>query len=280
VIGAAVVITAGGVTPAGGVISVGGLIVSGGGAGIPDSGGGLSTGGTVGTGGATDCTPSKASGLTPVIDNMADGDTGIIPQDGRMGGWYTYGDGTGTISLNSSKPGMMCASGSGFSTWGAGLGVSFNAVPTKTCTYDASIYSGIRFTIAGAITNGMLRVSVQTADIASGTSAGGTCVSTSVSRDDCNDIYGADLFLGTTGGTSCQSTVSSWICGPATGAVGAVTVTVPFSYMSQQGWGRAFPTFNPKVMLGLQWQFKTCAEIGCYTLPTSFDICVGDLSFY
>jgi hypothetical protein len=280
VIGAAGVITAGGVTHAGGVISVGGLIVAGGGAGIPDSGGGLSTGGTVGTGGATDCTPSKASGLTPVIDNMADGDTGIIAQDGRMGGWYTYGDGTGTSSLDSSKPGMMCASGSGFSTWGAGLGVSFNAVPTKTCTYDASIYSGIRFTIAGAITNGMLRVSVQTADIASGTSAGGTCVSTSVSRDDCNDIYGADLFLGTTGGTSCQSTVSSWICGPATGAVGAVTVTVPFSYMSQQGWGRAFPTFNPKVMLGLQWQFKTCAEIGCYTLPTSFDICVGDLSFY
>jgi len=54
---------------------------------------------------ATDCTPSEASGLTPLIDNMADGDTGIIPQDGRMGGWYTYGDGTGTISLNSSSPG-------------------------------------------------------------------------------------------------------------------------------------------------------------------------------
>ena len=103
VIGAAGVITAGGVTHAGGVISVGGLIVSGGGAGIPDSGGGLSTGGTVGTGGATDCTPSKASGLTPLIDNMADGDTGIIAQDGRMGGWYTYGDGTGTSSLDSSK---------------------------------------------------------------------------------------------------------------------------------------------------------------------------------
>jgi len=71
---------------------------------------------------------------------MADGDTGIIPQDGRMGGWYTYGDGTGTISLNSSKPGMMCSSGSVFDL-GRRARRKFDAVPTKTCTYDASIYS-------------------------------------------------------------------------------------------------------------------------------------------
>ena len=57
-------------------------------------------------------------------------------------------------------------------------------------------------------------------------------------------------------------------------------MTVPFSYMSQQGWGRAFPRLDPTVMLGLQWQFKNCSSAGvCITLP-SFNVCVGDLSFY
>ena len=280
VTGAAGVITAGGVTAAGGVISVGGLIVAGGVAGIPDSGGGLSTGGAVATGEATTCTPSKATGQYPLIDNMADGDTGIIPKDGRSGGWYTYGDNTGTITLPTPSLGMMCASGSGFSIWGAGLGVSLDAVPTKTCTYDASIYTGIRFTITptSTVPSGTLRFAVQTADIA-GAVSGGTCVSTSTLTDNCNDIYGVDLLVeGTV--VNCQSAYSSWVCGPATGAAGPITVTVPFSYMSQQGWGRGFPKFDPTVMLGLQWQFKNCSSAGvCITLP-SFNLCVGDLSFF
>jgi hypothetical protein len=50
--------------------------------------------------------------------------------------------------------------------------------------------------------------------------------------------------------------------------------------MSQQGWGRGFPKFDPTGMLGLQWQFKNCSSAGvCITLP-SFNVCVGDLSFY
>jgi hypothetical protein len=262
-----------------GVIFVGGLIAAGGGAGIPAAGGGLSTGGTVATGGATTCTPGKASGQYPLIDNMADGDTGIIPQDGRMGGWYTYGDDTGTITLPTPNQGMMCASGAGFSDWGAGLGVSFDAVPTKTCIYDASIYSGIRFTITptSTIPNGTLRFAVQTADISEAVS-GGTCVSTSALTDNCNDIYGVTLLVGTTT-VNCQSTLLSWPCGPTPGAAGPITVTVPFSYMSQEGWGRVFPQFDPKLALGLQWQFKNCSAAGCFTLA-SFNVCVGNVSFY
>ena len=274
------VIHTGGVTGGAGVISVGGLIVPRGGAGIPDAGGGLSTGGTVGSGGATTCTPGKASGFYPLIDNMADGDTGIIPQDGRSGGWYTYGDSTGTITPPTPSLGMMCASGSGFSIWGAGLGVSFDAVPTKTCTYDASIYTGIRFTITptSTVSSGTLRFAVQTADIAEAVS-GGTCVSTSALTDNCNDIYGVDLLVeGTV--VNCQSAYSSWVCGPATGAAGPITVTVPFSYMSQEGWGRVFPKFDRTLMLGLQWQFKNCSSAGVCVTLSSFNVCVGDLSFY
>jgi hypothetical protein len=271
-------VTGGNAIDTGGVIDTGGAIVAGGGAGIPDTGSGPPTGGAVvGTGGATFCTPNTATGSNPLVDDIADGDTVIITQDGRSGGWYTYSDKTGTLNL-SSKPGQICASGSGFSNWGAGLGISINSDPTKACTYDASIYKGIRFSILGSITDGIVRFSVQTADIAEAVSSG-TCVSTSATSDNCNDTYGVSLTGQTAGGVTCQSTTQSWPCGPATGVAGPVTVTVPFSYMSQEGWGQVFPTFNPKIMLGLQWQFKNCVGATCYT-DTSFDMCVGNVSFY
>ena len=268
----------------GGVVVTGGKVGSGGLGGelggIISGGGSPSTGGIAGTGGATSCQPTRASGSYPLIDNMADGDTAIIAQDGRSGGWYAYGDNTGSIALVSSNLGQMCVSGSGFTSWGAGLGVNVNATPTTTCTYDASVYTGIRFTIQGSVTNGMGRFSAQTADIAS-VSGGGTCVSTSTSNN-CDDTYGADLLEGSTSGITCQSTVLSWTCGSldSTNAGGPLTVSIPFSYMSQQGWGKAYPTFNPKLILGLQWQIHTCSETTCYTSPTSFDLCIGNVSFF
>ena len=267
----------GGNSGAGGVIGPEGGIAVGGAGGIPDSAGGPPTGGTASTGGGTICTPSKATGSNPLIDNMADGDIAIIPQDGRTGGWYTYSDNTGTVSPASPTSGMMCASGSGFSNWGAGLGVNLDAVSAKICTYDASIYSGISFTIEGSITDGKMRVQVQTADIADAL-GGGTCVSTT-SSNNCNDVYGVDLIGQSAGGVTCQNASLSWPCGPATGAAGPVTVTVPFSYMSQEGWGQVFPTFNLKIMTALQWEFKLCTGNTCYT-GMSFNVCVGDVSFY
>jgi hypothetical protein len=249
-------VTGGNAIDTGGVIDTGGATVAGGGAGIPDTGSGPPTGGAVvGTGGATSCTPNKATGSNPLIDDMADGDHGIIPQDGRSGGWYTYDDLSGTgVTLTSSNPGKICANGSGFSIWGAGLGVSLNADATKTCTYDASIYKGISFNVDFAVNNGMMRFVVQTADIAS-VQAGGTCVATSVLNDKCDDAYGVDLPI-------------------------SAKVVVPFSYMTQQGWGRVFPTFDPKIILALQWQFKNCIGATCYTSGTSFDICVSNVSFF
>jgi hypothetical protein len=268
----------GGNSGAGGVIGPGGGIAVGGAGAIPDSAGGPPAGGAVGTGGATICTPNKATGSNPLIDDMADGDNGIIPQDGRTGGWYTYSDNTGTVTPATPSSDMMCASGSGFSNWGAGLGVNLDAVLAEICTYDASIYSGIRFTIKGSITDGKMRFIIQTADTADALS-GGTCVSTRTPNSNCNDAYGVDLIGQSAGGVTCQSTSLSWPCGPATGTAGPVTVTVPFSYMSQEGWGQLFPTFNPKIMTAPQWQFKNCTGTSCYT-DMSFNICVGNVSFY
>jgi hypothetical protein len=270
----------------GGAVGVGGVTVGAGGgnggAGMVGTGGAVvaGTGGVSGTGGATTCQPTRATGSNPLIDNMADGDNAIIPQDGRAGGWYSYGDNTGTITLVSSNPGQMCAVGSGFTSWGAGMGVSLNADATKSCTYDASVYSGIRFTIQGSITNGMVRLGVQTADISTPAS-GGTCVSTSTTNN-CDDVYGADLLPGASGGVDCSSKVMSWTCGPVSSSTtgNQLVVSIPFAYMSQQGWGRSFPKFDTTLTLALQWQFKTCTESTCYTAGTSFNICVGNVTFY
>jgi hypothetical protein len=102
---------------AGGVVAAGGGI-----AGAPG------TGGVASTGGATACVPTKATGLHPLIDNMADGDGAILQQDGRSGGWFTFNDGSGSqqpadAAALAITPGWICTSGSGFTTWGAGLGV-------------------------------------------------------------------------------------------------------------------------------------------------------------
>jgi len=254
-IGGGVATGKGGMIGSGGVTSIGGKSGSGGTTVVGGAGGPPPTGGVVSTGGATICSPTKATGLYPLIDDVADGNTDIVPQDGRRGGWYTYSDNTGTISLAAPTSGKMCASGSGFSVWGAELGVNLNAVPTKTCTYDASIYKGISFNVDFTVSNGIMHFVVQTADIAS-VAAGGTCVSTTGALSDrCDDAYGIDLPL-------------------------SAKMVIPFSYMTQQGWGRVFPTFNPKLILALQWQFKNCVGAFCYTSGTSFDVCVSNVSFY
>jgi hypothetical protein len=95
-------------------------------------------------------------------------DNGLAPQDGRMGGFYTYGDpsektGTplavlvpaeGSTAPNDPTVGNVCSSplgslhvqATGFKIWGAATGTNF--VPlmgTTKGTYDATKYKGISF---------------------------------------------------------------------------------------------------------------------------------------
>jgi hypothetical protein len=297
--------TGGGVPGTGGGIpGTGGGIPGTGGAGlggVKGTGGSLGTGGVMvgtggisGTGGVTACAPSRATGSTALIDNMADGDAAIISQDGRSGGWFTYNDGTGTQtptpSAVAAKTGWICTAGSGISAWGAGLAVSLNSDMTKSCTYDVSVYQGISFAIQGTISGGRIRFSLNTSDIAnSATSAGGTCVASST-RNDCDDKYGTWLsntsFSGTTtvschNGSSSPSTCSTASTG--TGTTWA-TVKIPFSSMRQEGWGRSIALSLAHVM-DLDWEAKlyyldpatgTTSNIG----PASFDICIGNVTFY
>ncbi len=286
---------AGGRTGTGGTIGTtpgaGGLVGTGGPGG--GSAGAPGTGGVASTGGATACTPTKATGSYPLIDDMSDGDGGIPPQDGRSGGWFTFNDGSG-VQLPSdpgalaATPGWICTSGSGFITWGAGLGVTLDSDTSgKSCNYDGSVYKGVTFKIQGTVTGGRVRFGILTSDIAAAaTTNGGTCVSSSTLANDCDDAYGVWLtpisFASTTG-FSCFNGSSQWSCATATSA-GSVAVTIPFSSMVQEGWGRSIP-FDLAHMLHLDWQAKDyCSDpatgVTSYLGPTSFNFCIGNLSFY
>jgi hypothetical protein len=223
---------------------------------------------------------------------MADGDGAIIAQDGRTGGWFSFNDATGiqtpAIPGVTAKPGWICSAGSGFSAWGASLGVSLNADETKSCTYGVSAYQGVRFTLQGAVSGGRIRFSMNTSDIAAAaTSAGGTCVPSSTTRNDCDDNYGA--WLANTSfsagmAVTCHSGVTAWPCSSGSAAAFGVTVSIPFASMKQEGWGKP-AALNLAHVLDLHWQAKVyyldpTTGVTSNLGPVSFDLCIGNLSFY
>jgi hypothetical protein len=91
-----------------------------------------------------------------VIDDMEDHDLVISKNGGRVGGWYSYNDGSSggtaqftlaTVNRGASTTGYEY-SGSGFSNWGSGVGFDFynpsNGALTKQ-PYDVSAYAGVTF---------------------------------------------------------------------------------------------------------------------------------------
>jgi hypothetical protein len=292
------VIGTGGKTGSGGVTGAGGVTIIGTDAGIPGTGGiggggGSSTGGTTGTGGSSACQPTRATGSSSLIDDMADGDGAIISQDGRAGGWFTFNDGTGVQTPAApevtAKTGWICTSGSGFITWGAALAVSLNADSTRSCNYDVSVYKGVSFAIQGTVSGGRVRFSLNTSDIANAaTTVGGTCVASSTTTNDCDDNYGAWMtntsFSGTTT-VSCHSGSSSpWTCATGSASTTSAVVKIPFTSMKQEGWGKPI-ALNLAHGIDLRWQAKDYYQdpatgTTSYIGPTGVDICIGNLSFY
>jgi hypothetical protein len=122
--------------------------------------------GTSGTGGtgASDAGSGGTSGVPcgPLIDDMEDGDGRICRGEGRYGVWYAFNDGTGTQWPAPSSPGIpiedeeleskreasaraMHTYGSGFSSWGAGIGLDFAFDGATYSTHAAGHYDGIVF---------------------------------------------------------------------------------------------------------------------------------------
>ena len=227
------------------------------------------------------CTPNKATGNYPIIDNMADGDNAILSQDGRAGWWVTFNDGTGTQMPTApdvvASKGKICTSGFGFTSWGAGLVTALNTDGTNHCTYDASVYQGITLSLEGVVAGRLaMRFTIPTADISKASDlSGGSCVD-SPTDGSCNDFFGISL-VGSTAGVVCNTSLTSWVCGPATGAAGPIAVTIPFAKMTQAGWigSKVFPRFDITKMLSLQWNF-----FGSSTTTSNFNFCVSNISFY
>lgn len=274
-VGAAAGSGSGGVTGSGGATpppGLGGVTGSGGGAagaaGAAGSGAGGVSGGTSGTSclagvDAGVCSPVKATGspgligirVSPAFPSGSE----ILANDGRIGFWYTYNDGQGTqtpvpwsaatctggfTQTNS----QACTSGSGFGIYGAGMGFNLNApLLAQPCTYDATVYSGISFTLSGTVSVGYLRFEVATSDTAS-VANGGTCTGVG-----CDNHFGVDLTPTST----------------------PTTVTLFFGDMSQENWGDV-SSFNLANLIGVHWGIKLSS-----TSPVAFsDICVDNVTFF
>jgi hypothetical protein len=188
-----------------------------------------------------------------VIDTMEDGDDVICPDEGRIGQWYTFNDGTGTQTPPPSTTvdptpiaGGRGASrlamhtfGDGCTGWGDGLGVNLNTSQDGSIgPYDASGYSGITFWSRGI---GMTHFVVPEV----GTAApkdGGTCT------QQCADSYGTLVDLRPT-----------W-----------KQTTIPFAKLTQLGLG-TWVRFLPKTLLAVQ-----------FLIPCEgpFDMWIDDIALY
>jgi hypothetical protein len=131
----------------------------------------LSSSGCSKSGGATNHPDSSSGAICPTNpdDLISDftTDNGVTG-DGKIGGWYTYGDKSGRGTLvpaegggvvpdltvgnpSCSGPGSLHVTGAGFADWGAAMGADFkpkmqsDAGTVGKGSYDASKYRGISF---------------------------------------------------------------------------------------------------------------------------------------
>lgn len=206
----------------GNIGATGGIATAGSSSGGAAGAAGAASGGSAGYGGALiTCPifPPSAAGLQPSIDTMEDGDAFISPFEGRQGIWYTYNDGTigaaqlpamplFTMQKGALDPtgGFFVANtaGKGFTSWGAGMGFTFN----NGCPYDATVYSGLKFFVKSEYGAPALQILLGTA-ATTPTGNGGFCTGT------CYDDFEMTIQASPT-----------WSL-----------VVIPFEAFNQEGWG-------------------------------------------
>jgi expansin (peptidoglycan-binding protein) len=226
-------------------VGSGGADVGSGGSGTGSGGADVGSGGALGTGGSG-TPPSENPNL---IDDFEDGDIEIPPIEGRIGFWYTFRETEGAAdALPSARPlasepesesggyalhvtgsHINAGANNNDAAYG-GIGVDLNNAntdgyqprSTSRATYDASEFAGVRFRIRSSGPDQTIRFEVVTAEVVEG--PGGTCTSGFF------DAHGFDVALS-----------SGW-----------ATVEVPFSSLTQEGWG-AGVAFESSHLLGLAW---------------------------
>ena len=202
-----------------------------------------------------------------LISAFEDGLGNVTQGAGRGGGFYMFNDMTAG-AMQMPPPGMLpparmvsrcpgssyalCMSGSGFMTWGAGMGTDL--APTSggmgmgmKQTYDASMYKGIQFWAKSVGSAGLaVRVSLKDKNTAP---EGGVCdKAMSSGPEACNDDWGKNLNL-----------TNTW-----------QPYTILYSEMKQAAWGKVFPMFDSKAVYALQFQVNK---------GITFDMCIDDVAF-
>jgi len=191
------------------------------------------------------CTPPAAAGDTPLIDDLEDGDTDALPNEGRAGGWYTYEETAGNhsfenVQLETPRLGSTHALHTVAGAHGAwaGLGVSLSA-----CVYNAAVYKGLHFWIKGAPTT--VNVSLTTPGIVP-VAEGGLC--TKEAEGLCWDSHRAPIDV-----------VPGW-----------KEYFVPWDDFNQVGFGVKVPTLDLTRIRTIEFQSESGA----------FEFWLDDLSFY
>jgi len=175
---------------AGGTSSTGGKGGASGASGSVGASGSSGSGGVVISPGCS--VPPIAAGSKPLIDDFEDRDGVVANFEQRSGGWFSYNDmsggaqlpaGTTPLPVASDRGYSMNTSGSGFTSWGAGIGF----VTHSGCPYDASAYHGFKFYLKGSVNSaGSLAVRVRTA-ATTPSGGGGTCTA------NCFDHYSVSV---------------------------------------------------------------------------------------
>lgn len=193
-----------------------------------------------------------------VIDDLDDGDASIAEVKGRIGAWYTYNDETAT-GEQSPDPGkdfapaaggprdvgfMAQTTGGGFTEWGAGMGFDLNNAGTAKGVWDASAFTGVAFYARG---NAPVRIAIATRAVVP-VASGGTCMPGEAEGEECDDAHGKTLTL--------DATWRQYV--------------VPFSEITQDGWGRP-AEFDAKTLTGIQFQIAKGVE---------FDVYIDEIGFY
>jgi len=211
--------------------------------------------GTAGTGTAGTGSAGTGSGMvTDMIDDLELGTGSILMKNNRVGAWYTYNDkttgGTQTptagmtfaVDMTGGVNGSKCArtQGMGFTNWGAGMGFDLNNTGTAKGVYmGAGAYTGIAFQSKGSKFRIKVLIPATTP-----TAEGGTCSAAT----GCGDNHGKII-----------DATTAW-----------TAQTVPFSALTQEGWGTA-AAFSNAGIIGIQFQVAK---------GETFDFSIDNIGFY
>lgn len=174
--------------------------------------------------------PPPPPPILDLIDDLEDGDLDIIEEGGRNGSWYTSSDETGdSVALENTDDAAhegersVSAVGSGYTSWGAGLGLTFVTDGGSLLPYDASIYTGFTFWVkANQGAGRAMRVLVRDTQT---DPVGGQC-------EDCYDHFMKHVDL-----------TGEW-----------QQVHVRFAEIRQQGFGDKFPAIDLTELVGIEFQ--------------------------